>query len=114
MDNIKEVATFTPRHSNRLLAIFAMMVRYSMQLHCHSWLKMAVSADQRCADCGRGYPQTQIRRFSCGRGWSADPPNKHICRCGPSVDLKPQVLFAGPLTNLERKCQCTSSQQFEN
>jgi len=28
-----------------------------------------------------------------------DPPNKHICRRGPSVDLKPRVLFAGPALN---------------
>ena len=33
------------------------------------------------ADCGRGYPRTRIRRFSCGRGRSA-PPNKHICGHG--------------------------------
>ena len=54
---------------------------------------------QRCADCGRGYPQTRIRRFSCGCGRSADPPNKHICGCRPSADLKPRVLFAGPTSN---------------
>ena len=40
-----------------------------------------------------------IRRFSCRRGRSADPPNKHICGRGPSVDLKPRVLFAGPTSN---------------
>jgi len=37
------------------------------------------------------------RRFSCRR--SADPPNKHICGCRPSADLKPRVLFAGPTSN---------------
>ena len=26
--------------------------------------------------CGRGYPRTRIRRFSCGR--SADPPNTFV------------------------------------
>ena len=55
--------------------------------------------NQRCADCGRGYLWTRIRTFSCGRGQSADPPNKDICRCGPSADLKPRVLFAGPTSN---------------
>ena len=47
--------------------------------------------------CGRGYPLTRIRRFSCGR--SADPPNKHVCGCGPSADLKPRVLLARPTSN---------------
>jgi len=56
-------------------------------------LPVIIPINQRCADCGRGYPRTQIRRFSCGR--SADPPNKHICGRGPSADLKPWVLFAG-------------------
>ena len=49
------------------------------------------TVDQRCADCGRGYPRTQIRSFSCGRGRSVDLPNKHLCGCGPSADLKPRV-----------------------
>ena len=42
---------------------------------------------------------TRIHRFSCGRGQSADPPNKHICGRGPSADLKPRVLFARQTSN---------------
>jgi len=59
----------------------------------------SIHLHQRCADCGRGYPRTRICRFSCGRGRSADPPNKHICGCRPSADLKPRVLFAWPTSN---------------
>jgi len=53
-------------------------------------------------------PDLQI---SCGHERSVDPPNKHICGCGPSADLTTSIVCR---TNLERKCQCTSSQQFEN
>jgi len=58
-----------------------------------------LSTFQRCADCGRRYPRIRIRRFSCGRGRSVDPPNKHICGRGPSADLQPRVLSAGPTSN---------------
>ena len=64
-------------------------------LLCMLWLGPC----QRCADCRRRYPRTQICRFSCGHGRSADPPNKHIRGREPSADLKPRVLFAGPTSN---------------
>jgi len=55
--------------------------------------KVPVGIHQRCADCGRGYPRTEIRSFSCGRRRSADPPSKHLCGRGPSADLNPQPTF---------------------
>jgi len=57
--------------------------------------------------CGRGVwtrlsadPDPQIFLLTWTvRGESVDLPNKHICGCGPSADLKPQVLFARPTSN---------------
>ena len=53
---------------------------------CHKLLNSEftsteIGLHQRCADCGRG------------------SANKHICGRGPSADLKPRVLFAGPTSN---------------
>ena len=95
---------FNPRRfkaSQRGWAVLGLCIIF----FCHPILKFAVNPRPKlvvlevavqCRPpevCGGRCPRTRICRFSCGCGRSADPPNKHICRRGPSVDIKPRVLF---------------------
>ena len=76
-----------------MLLLFTFINLYLLALKVFVFMSHRLQAEV----CRRGYPRTRIRRFSCGRGRSADPPNKHIC--GPSADLRPRVLFARPTSN---------------
>jgi len=75
----------------------------------HKWVLFRGVRTAEADICGPG--SADFLADADGPSASADPPNKHICGRGPSADLSHAFVCR---TNLKRKCQCTSSQQFKN